>query len=416
MYERVITWATPVFFALIAIELLWGWRRRRISYRLNDAISSLGLGAMSQVAGVALRVLRIAIYVAVYERLAVLHWPANAWWALPGAVVFYDFCYYWHHRWMHEIAAAWAAHVVHHSSEDYNLSTALRQSSTGELLGWIPYVPMAIAGVPPALYAVALLVNLLYQYWIHTQQIGRLGWFDRVFASPSNHRVHHAVNDRYVDRNYGGILILWDRVFGTFEDECADEPPVYGTRAPLRSFNPLWANVEVYVRLARDSWRTRRWIDKVQVWVRRPGWHPADIAAPPPFSLREYRHFDPHVPRRVSVYAVVQFAIALGFTVHLLQLHAEAPAVEVAAYAAFVVAALVGVGGLLEARRSFAAIEYARHAAMFALVVGLGRWFGTAPLGAPGAAMLAMVAVLSAAGAWQAARSLTGAGSQMDAV
>jgi len=416
MYERVITWATPVFFALIAIELLWGWRRRRISYRLNDAISSLGLGAMSQVAGVALRVLRIAIYVAVYERLAVVHWPANAWWALPGAVVFYDFCYYWHHRWMHEIAAAWAAHVVHHSSEDYNLSTALRQSSTGELLGWIPYVPMAIAGVPPALYAVALLVNLLYQYWIHTQQIGRLGWFDRVFASPSNHRVHHAVNDRYVDRNYGGILILWDRVFGTFEDECADEPPVYGTRAPLRSFNPLWANVEVYVRLARDSWRTRRWIDKVQVWVRRPGWHPADIAAPPPFSLREYRRFDPHVPRGVSVYAVVQFAIALGFTVHLLQLHAEAPAVEVAAYAAFVVAALVGVGGLLEARRSFAAIEYARHAAMFAFVVGLGRWFGTAPLGAPGAATLAMVAVLSAAGAWQAARSLTGAGSQMDAV
>jgi sterol desaturase/sphingolipid hydroxylase (fatty acid hydroxylase superfamily) len=132
------------------------------------------------------------------------------------ALVFYDFCYYWLHRAGHRVAVLWAAHVVHHQSEDYNLSTALRQTSSGFLLGWIFYLPMAVAGVPPLVFGVVALVDLLYQYWVHTQQIGRLGWFDRWFCSPSNHRVHHAVNDRYLDKNYGGILIVWDRLFGSF--------------------------------------------------------------------------------------------------------------------------------------------------------------------------------------------------------
>nr|HQD84440.1 sterol desaturase family protein [Quisquiliibacterium sp.] len=187
MQETVITWATPAFFALIAIELLWSLRVRRTVYRLDDALTSIGLGALSQVAGVFMRLLRIGVYALVFQVFALAAWPTEAWWSLPLALVFYDFCYYWHHRWMHEIGVAWAAHVVHHSSEDYNLSTALRQTATGPLLGWIPYVPMALAGVPPTLFAVVGLINLLYQFWIHTELVGRLGWFDRVFASPSNH-------------------------------------------------------------------------------------------------------------------------------------------------------------------------------------------------------------------------------------
>ena len=215
MQEKVITYATSVFFALIALELLWGWYKGRHTYRVNDAIASIGLGVLSQVAGVFTRLLRVGIYVVVFQHVALTEWPVEAVWALPAAVVFYDFCYYWHHRWMHRVGAMWAAHVVHHSSEDYNLSTALRQTGTGALLGWIPYLPMAILGVPPALFGVAALIDLLYQFWIHTEHVPKLGWFDRVFASPSNHRVHHGVNDPYVDRNYGGILIIWDRLFGT---------------------------------------------------------------------------------------------------------------------------------------------------------------------------------------------------------
>src|SRR6185503_10155831 len=183
-----------------------------------------------QVTGIFSKFVFLGIYVAIYDRLRLASLPADAVWVWLVGLLVYDFLYYWHHRLGHEMAVLWAAHVVHHQSEDYNLSTALRQTSSGFLLGWIFYVPMALAGFPPLVFVVVGLIDLLYQYWIHTEVIGRLGWFDRVFASPSNHRVHHAVNDRYLDKNYGGILILWDRMFGTFADEDDAEPVVYGTR------------------------------------------------------------------------------------------------------------------------------------------------------------------------------------------
>ena len=270
---RIIAYATPVFFAMIAIEYFVGRARGRNNYRLNDAVNSLSLGVMSQVVGLFTRALTIGIYAVVYSAVAVWQLPADQWWVWLLGIVSYDFCYYWFHRVGHESAVFWASHVVHHQSQEYNLSTALRQTSSSALLGWIFYLPMAIAGIPPEVFAVAAVVNLLYQYWIHTEQIGSLGWFDRWFSSPSNHRVHHAVNDRYIDRNYGGISMAWDRLFGTFVDET--ERCVYGTRAPLDSWDPFWANVEVYADLARKSWSADRWRDKLLVWLMPPGWQPA---------------------------------------------------------------------------------------------------------------------------------------------
>ena len=242
--SKVIVFATPVFLLLIAVE--WLWSRRKTSrtagqrpYRLNDAVNSISLGMLSQISAVLTKLLRIGIYTAIFEQVALFpdttFWTAWYGWLL--ALVFYDFCYYWLHRMGHESAVLWAAHAVHHQSQDYNLSTALRQTSSGALLGWVFYVPMALAGVPPLVFGVVALVDLLYQFWVHTEQVGKLGWFDRWFCSPSNHRVHHAVNDAYLDKNYGGILILWDRLFGTFEEE--KEPCVYGTRGLLNSWDPL---------------------------------------------------------------------------------------------------------------------------------------------------------------------------------
>jgi len=189
----------------------------------------------------------------------------------------------------------WAAHSVHHQSQHYNLSTALRQTSSGVLLGWLFYLPMAVSGVPPLIFGIVALINLLYQFWVHTEQIGRLGWFDRVFCSPSNHRVHHAVNNRYLDKNYGGMLVLWDRLFGTFEAEADAEPCVYGTRRPLNSWDPLWANAQVYWALLSDSWRAQRWSDKLRVWLMPPGWRPADVAMrwpQPKFDIAQLEVFD----------------------------------------------------------------------------------------------------------------------------
>ena len=312
---QIIVLATPVFLLLIALEFWVGLRRGRNTYRLNDALNSIGLGILSQVTGVFGKLLQIGIYTALFSHVALWQLPGDAAWVWVVGLLFYDLCYYWHHRFGHTVALLWAAHVVHHQSEDYNLSTALRQTSSGWLGGWVFYLPMAVLGFPPLVFAVVALVDLLYQYWVHTQQIGKLGWFDRWFCAPSNHRVHHAVNDRYLDKNYGGIFIVWDRLFGTFQEEDDAVPCVYGTRGPLRSWNPLWANLHVYADMAADCWRARRWADKLRVWFMHPGWRPADVAARwprPAFDIARVQRFDPPWSRASAALAVALFALLLA--------------------------------------------------------------------------------------------------------
>jgi hypothetical protein len=207
---------------------------------------------------------------------------------------------------------------------------------------------MALAGVPPLVFAVVALIDLLYQYWVHTQQIGRLGWFDRWFCSPSNHRVHHAVNERYLDRNHGGIFMVWDRLFGTFIEEDDAEPIVYGTRAPLRSFDPLWANLQVYRDLAQDAWHTHAWVDKLGVLLRPPGWRPADVAArfPRPAFALDRERYDPPASRAATAAAVLLFGTLLAATsVFLWNAHSLAPLQQLGGAAALV-AGLAIVGRL----------------------------------------------------------------------
>jgi sterol desaturase/sphingolipid hydroxylase (fatty acid hydroxylase superfamily) len=318
---QVIVLATPVFLALIGLEYAVGRVRGRNTYRLNDALNSIGLGIMSQITGLFVALFTLGIYTAVHRHLAIWSLPKDSLAVWLGALIAYDFFYYWHHRAGHRIALFWASHAVHHQSEDYNLSTALRQTSGGWVAGWLFYLPMAIAGVPPLVFAVVALIDLLYQYWVHTQQIGRLGWFDRWFCAPSNHRVHHAVNDRYLDRNYGGILIVWDRLFGTFIEEDDAEPCVYGTRSPLRSWNPLWANLQVYSDLVKHSWHAASWADKLRVWLKPPGWRPADVAArwpKPAFDIHAVQRFDPPLPPRAAWAASALFVLLLAATSLLL--------------------------------------------------------------------------------------------------
>ena len=329
--SQVIVLVTPVFFILMAVEWAVGMRRGRSAYRLDDAIASLNLGVLSQTSAVFTKLLTLGLYTVVAGHLALVQ--ADAFWlSLPGwllALVFYDFCYYWLHRMGHEVGVLWAAHAVHHQSQDYNLSTALRQTSSGALLGWIFYLPMALAGVPPLVFAVVGLVDLLYQFWVHTEQVGRLGWFDRWFCAPSNHRVHHAVNDRYLDKNYGGILIVWDRLFGTYKTEDDEEPCVYGTRGLLRSWDPLWANVAVYRQLAHDSWHARRLGDKLRVWFKPPGWRPPDVAnrfPRPAFDLDEHRvRYAPAMPAGLRWFSALQFAVLVAGTAAFLWQADQAP-------------------------------------------------------------------------------------------
>jgi sterol desaturase/sphingolipid hydroxylase (fatty acid hydroxylase superfamily)/uncharacterized membrane protein YhhN len=398
--SQVIVLATPVFFLLIGLEFAWGRARGRDTYRLNDAINSISLGMLSQVSAVLTGLFRIGIYTAVFSWVTV--WHADAFWlSLPGwvlALLFYDLCYYWLHRAGHEVAVFWAAHVVHHQSQDYNLSTALRQTSSGALLGWIFYLPMAVAGVPPLVFGVVALIDLLYQFWVHTEQVGKLGWFDRWFCSPSNHRVHHAVNDRYLDRNYGGILIVWDRLFGSFTEE--DEKSVYGTRAPLDSWDPLWSNFEVYWALAKDSWHARSWADKVRVWFKPPGWRPADVAErfpKAPFALERVVRFHPPMTRGVAWFAALQFAALLAGALVFLWHADQMPLAQSVVWLAVLTVALWAVGAVMQGRMAMLEVLLVEAAALATATAAQG-WLPLHHVFKPMALLLAIAFVASRPG------------------
>ena len=356
--SQVIVFATPVFLLMMLAE--WGLSRRansrtagRPAYGLSDAINSLSLGILSQLGGLFTKLFTIRLYTLLYNAL----WETpdaplwSTWYGALLALVIYDFCYYWLHRGGHRVAVLWAAHGVHHQSQHYNLSTALRQTSSGALLGWVFYVPMALIGVPPLLFGIVALVDLLYQFWVHTEQVGKLGWFDRVFCSPSNHRVHHAVNDEYLDKNYGGILVLWDRWFGTFKEEAA--PCVYGTRSALNSWDPLWANGAVYWALMKDSWHTRSWADKLRVWIKPPGWRPADVLAHLPksaFDIRQVQTYAPPVRAATQWFAVLQF-IWLMTGVLVVLWHAERwPLHMTAIWSGVLISGFWALGAVLQGR------------------------------------------------------------------
>ncbi|MVW73824.1 sterol desaturase family protein [Pseudomonas xionganensis] len=309
-----ILYAVPFFFLLIALELLVDRWRGVSTYRLADAINSLSAGVLSTTSGLLTRVVGLVAYTLAWQQLALFELSADSLWVWLVAFVFYDFCYYWNHRLGHERNVLWAAHSVHHQSEDYNLSTALRQTSTGFIFGWIFYLPMALAGVPPLVFLTVGALNLLYQFWVHTRHVPKLGWLEWVFITPSNHRVHHAQNPVYMDRNYGGVFILWDRLFGTFQEELDEEPVIFGVTTPLASWNPLWANAQFYVALWRDAVRAESWWDRLRIWFMPTGWRPADVAAQYPQAkadLSQFVKFEVPLSGAQKVYAVLQFTVYL---------------------------------------------------------------------------------------------------------
>ncbi len=307
-----ILYAVPFFFVLIAVELLADCWRNVNNYRVSDAINSLSTGVLSTTTGLLTKGVGLVTYAWALDHLALWQLPGDSIWVWIAAFVLYDFCYYWLHRMGHERNILWAAHSVHHQSEDYNLSTALRQTSTGFLLSWIFYLPLAVIGMPLVVFVAVASLNLLYQFWVHTRHIPKLGWFEWIFVTPSNHRAHHAQNPVYMDRNYGGVFIVWDRLFGTFQEELDNEPPIFGVTTPLRSWNPLWANVQFYAQLAADARHACSWWDKLRIWFMPTGWRPGDVAARYPINkpeLAQFRKFDVPLSLTQQVYVGVQFSL-----------------------------------------------------------------------------------------------------------
>ncbi len=264
--------AVPAFIVLILLEIFFVRTRNRGAYEARDTLTSLLLGTGSTIAGALAAGFIFVTATWIYElRLFDIGY---AWWAWPLVFVLDDLAYYVFHRSAHRVRWFWAAHVIHHSSQHYNLSTALRQTWTGFFAASFLFrMPLFLIGFPPAMVFFIAGLNLVYQFWIHTEAIGRMPrWFESVMNTPSHHRVHHAANPRYLDSNYAGVFIIWDKMFGTFEPETNDEQIRYGIVKQLGSFNLLWAAFHEWVGIAKDMWSAPTWGNKLNYLIRPPGW------------------------------------------------------------------------------------------------------------------------------------------------
>ena len=363
-----IALAIPFFFVLIGLELWWARARGVRVYRLGDALTDISCGVTAQIGVLFYGALQLSIYAWLYASARLVSYP-SAWMAWLVAFVAVDFAYYWWHRLSHEVNVLWAAHIVHHQSEDYNLAVALRQAVLTSWTSLVFYLPLALLGVPPLVFATTLAFSTLYQFWIHTQLIGRQrGVLDYVLNLPSHHRVHHAVNSRYLDKNYGATLIVWDRWFGTYEPET--EPCVYGITKPLASFNPWWAQVHYWVELAKLSRRAPDRLDKLRVWFKPPWWQPRGVeaAAPATLSPDPARKYDTPRSQRLSTYVVLQHALLIAGATALIFYVTALPGWLVVGAAAAVLLAVVSLGALLEHKAWAVPLELGRVTATCALL------------------------------------------------
>ena len=268
--------AIPVFVVTIVLEIVLGrLRKAKAVYEVKDTATSLGMGFGSSVAGAltAGAIFAVVLWVFQYRLFTI---PMTAWWAWVAVFFLEDLIYYWFHRLSHERRFWWASHVNHHTSQHYNLATALRQTWTGGVAGtWLLWLPMIFLGFPPAMVAIQKGISLVYQYWIHTEAIRRFPrWFEAVFNTPSHHRVHHARNPRYLDANYAGILIIWDRMFGTYIPERDDEPCRYGVVHNLGDFNILRVAFHEWLAIGKDLAGSRSIREVFGYLFGPPGWSP----------------------------------------------------------------------------------------------------------------------------------------------
>ena len=303
--SSIITFAVPVFLLLIVIEYCYGKYKGKNTYRLNDTFTSLSLGMISRyptMLNLGMQSL-IFVYISKYLNVGLLSVKNPLTWVI--AFLLYDLSYYWMHRMHHEIKILWATHSVHHHGEDYNLATALRQTSTGWLWKWIFYLPMIILGIPGEVFITVAGINLVYQFWVHTEHIGHLGFLEKIFITPMNHGIHHAKNKEYIDANYGGVFIIWDRMFGTYTARMPDVEPVYGTVSALQSWNPIWANFQIFTTMVKDTIKTKKYSDKVKVWFSKTYWRPEDcIETKDPKEF--YVKFNPVITNDIKVFSFLQ--------------------------------------------------------------------------------------------------------------
>lgn len=360
--------AIPAFIILVIIEQLVLWLQGKSVFRISDGISSMSSGTFMEITKIMVLALEVTLYTWTFERYHIMELPWNSAWTWWIAFIGSDFCYYWIHRMSHEVNIMWAAHQVHHSSEDYNLTTALRQSIFQQYFAASFYLPMALF-VPPSVFLVHLQLNTLFQFYIHTCAIGKMGFLDYIINTPSNHRVHHGRNRYCIDKNYAGVLMIWDIMFGTYVPEGDDI--AYGLVHPLNSFEPLYVQFCHFIYIWKTFWAMEGIGNKLSVLFKGPGWTPGssrlgniedipDISAPQP-------KYDPKHSMWCNIYLLGHFVTLILLYQQFAVNHHTFNFMVSSMFTGFVLLSLVSFGAILDHLSFAPLVEVARCAFMVAL-------------------------------------------------
>jgi sterol desaturase/sphingolipid hydroxylase (fatty acid hydroxylase superfamily) len=379
-YATALLYATPFFLGLVLFEIAYGHFVKNQKHNIMDTVSSLSSGLTNVVKDSLGLVVILVSYPFLLEHLALTEIKAT-WLVWVVAFIALDFAGYWNHRLSHHVNFFWNQHVIHHSSEEFNLACALRQPISN-LLGYFALllIPAAFLGVPHQVIAVLAPIHLFAQFWYHTQHIGKMGWLEYVIVTPSQHRVHHAINAEYIDKNLGQIFCVWDRMFGTFQEELDEVPPQYGVLKPAQTWNPIVINFQHIWRLIKDAWRTNSYWDKLRIWFMPTGWRPADVKEKYPVQIIEdvynFKKYMPESSKALKGYSIFQLVITTAMMLFMFYSYSEIGFSGLLLFGAFVFLGVYGYTTLMDRAKYAAWIEILRGMAGLVLIFMTDDWFG----------------------------------------
>ena len=379
-YGKILLIAMPAFLFLVLFEKWWGWRKGKDTVRNMDMISSLSSGVTNVTKDVLGLSVAIISYSWLVENIAIIHVKGTIWTYIIAFIAL-DFSGYWVHRIQHVTNFFWNGHIIHHSSEEFNLACALRQSISGIIKLFIIFLfPAALLGVPEKVIAIVAPLHLFAQFWYHTQHINKMGFLEKIIVTPSHHRIHHAINPEYIDKNYSQIFIFWDKLFGTFQPELSNVPAIYGITRPVQTWNPIKINFQHLWLLIKDAWRAKSWKDKFRIWLMPTGWRPVDVAEKyPVYKIEDVYHFkkyDPKANPLLNLWSWIQLVLLLLFISYLFANIAAIGSPDIFIYGGFVFLSVYALTELMD-RNPYALFwEAIKNMFGIAIIFSQGDWFG----------------------------------------
>ena len=383
-YGKILIFAMPAFLLLVIFEKWYGWRKGFDTVRTLDMVSSLSSGVTNSTKDVLGLSLAIINYGWLVENLTIYK-VQSSWLIYVIAFVALDFAGYWVHRLAHSVNFFWNNHIVHHSSEEFNLACALRQSISVyfKIFAFL-LIPAALFGVSQQVIEVVGPLHLFAQFWYHTRHIGRMGILEYIIVTPAHHRVHHAINKEYLDKNFGQIFIFWDRMFGTFQDERADIPAVYGVTRPVRTWNPIKINFMHLWLLIKDTWHAKSWTDKFRIWFMPLGWRPTDVAEKyPVYKIENVYHFEKYdtpASKGLQSYLWAQLICMLLIVSYLFGNVAMIKNLGIAnlfIYGGFIFVQVYALTEFMDRAKYAWVLEGVKNSICIAAIVTNGQWFGS---------------------------------------